>query len=132
MPVKLKPGILTVLRQTVAGSNLIKKKSCGNGPDGKGRQDAPEFWTYPGPCHAIEKLKNFELLHGECVALGALAAMRLSESRGMITEAETERFKEALMRFHIAVRVSGLTAGDIIEATKNDKKMESGVINFIL
>ena len=60
------------------------------------------------------------------------AAMRLSESRGMITEAETERFKEALMRFHIVVRVSALTAGDIIEATKNDKKMESGVINFIL
>ena len=31
-----------------------------------------------------------------------------------------------------ALCVSGLTAGDIIEATKNDKKMESGVINFIL
>ena len=30
------------------------------------------------------------------------------------------------------MRVSGLTAGDIIEATKNDKKMESGVITFIL
>ena len=121
---------LTVLRQTVAGSNLIKRKVVETDPTEKGDRMLLNFGHTLG--HAIEKLKNFELLHGECVALGALAAMRLSESRGMITEAETERFKEALMRFHIAVRVSGLTAGDIIEATKNDKKMESGVINFIL
>ena len=121
---------LSVCEQMILISCRIKRDVVEQDPTEQGIRGILNFGHTLG--HAIEKLKNFELLHGECVALGALAAMRLSESRGMITEAETERFKEALMRFHIAVRVSGLTAGDIIEATKNDKKMESGVINFIL
>ena len=35
--------------------------------------------------HAIEKAKNFELYHGECVALGTVAAAYISWKRGMIT-----------------------------------------------
>ena len=29
--------------------------------------------------HAVEKLKNFELLHGQCVALGTIAAALISQ-----------------------------------------------------
>lgn len=82
--------------------------------------------------HAIEKLKNFELLHGECVALGSLAAMKLCEARGLLTEAEVLRFKAALETFGIATSVTGLSKAETIQATKNDKKMDSGIIKFIL
>ena len=82
--------------------------------------------------HAIEKLKNFELLHGECVALGALAAMKLSENRGMIKPEETNRFKKALGEFHIGTQVFGLEKDAIVAASKSDKKMDSGRIKFIL
>ena len=82
--------------------------------------------------HAIEKLKNFELLHGECVALGALAAMKLSENRGMIKPEETNRFKKALGEFHIGTQVFGLEKDAIVAASKSDKKMDSGIIKFIL
>ena len=58
--------------------------------------------------HAIEKLKNFELLHGECVALGALAAMKLSENRGMIKPEETNRFQRSTGR--IPYRYAGIRA----------------------
>ena len=66
------------------------------------------------------------------MALGALAAMKLSENRGMIKAEETRRFKEALSQFHIGTQVSGLGKDAIVAASKNDKKMDSGIIKFIL
>lgn len=119
-----------ILRQAVTGSNLIKREVVEKDPTEQGERMLLNFGHTLG--HAIEKLKNFKLLHGECVGLGALAAMHLSELRGMTCGDETMRFKEALRTFHIPVGVSGLTAADIITATRNDKKMESGVIRFIL
>ncbi len=34
--------------------------------------------------HAVEKLENFSLLHGECVALGMVGAAKISLLRGGI------------------------------------------------
>lgn len=121
---------LTALEDTVAGSNRIKQAVVEADPKEKKERMLLNFGHTLG--HAIEKLKNFELLHGECVALGSLAAMRISELRGTVSRAETERFESALAAFHIRRTVSGLTAEAVIEASKNDKKMESGVIKFIL
>ena len=45
---------------------------------------------------------------------------------------ETERLREALALFGLSPRVSGLAKEDVIRATRNDKKMKSGVIQFIL
>lgn len=119
-----------ILRQTVAESNKIKREVVEKDPTEQGERMLLNFGHTLG--HAIEKLKNFELLHGECVGLGSLAAIRLSESRGMIAVGEKKRFREALKTFHIPVFVSGLAASDIIKATRNDKKMASGAIQFIL
>ena len=116
------------LRKTVTWSNEIKRAVVEKDPTEKGDRMLLNFGHTLG--HAIEKLKNFELLHGECVALGALAAMKLSENRGMIKPEETNRFKEG--KFHIGTQVSGLEKDAIVAASKNDKKMDSGIIKFIL
>ena len=113
------------LRKTVTWSNEIKRAVVEKDPTEKGDRMLLNFGHTLG--HAIEKLKNFELLHGECVALGALAAMKLSENRGMIKPEETNRFKEALGEFHIGTQVSGLEKDAIVAASKNDKKMDSGI-----
>lgn len=118
------------LRKTATWSNEIKRAVVEKDPTEKGDRMLLNFGHTLG--HAIEKLKNFELLHGECVALGALAAMKLSENRGMIKPEETNRFKEALGEFHIGTQVSGLEKDAIVAASKNDKKMDSGIIKFIL
>ena len=75
---------------------------------------------------------NFELLHGHCVALGALAALNLCKERGLVTEADVERYRTAMERCNMPMHVSGLSKDEIVMATKNDKKMEAGVIKFIL
>lgn len=84
--------------------------------------------------HAIEKLMDFSLLHGECVSIGCAAATWLSAQRGLISQAECELIIKTLKSFHLPVSIAdmGLSVEQILETTKNDKKMDSGQIKFIL
>ena len=82
--------------------------------------------------HAIEKLKCLTMLHGHCVALGALAAMEICRKRGLVSQADMDAYRRAMELYGIPSHVSGLRPEDVIRATKNDKKMEAGVIKFIL
>lgn len=82
--------------------------------------------------HAIEKLMNFELLHGECVSIGMVAAAYMSYKRDMISRDDLERIVETLQAFELPVSVKGLDEQAVVETTKNDKKMDAGKIKFIL
>lgn len=121
---------LPVCLRMVLESNYIKRGVVEKDPTEKGDRMLLNFGHTLG--HAIEKLKNFELLHGECVALGVLAAMELSRLREMLSPKDVAHYRDALLTFHIPVEVSGLLSEDVIEATRNDKKMEAGSIKFIL
>ncbi len=82
--------------------------------------------------HAVEKLKNFQLLHGQCVGIGLIAAAFLSKERGLLTEKEYEEIRTGCSSFHLPLSVDGLNPEDVLSATKKDKKMEAGHIKFIL
>lgn len=82
--------------------------------------------------HAIEKLKNFSMLHGQCVAVGLVAAAKLSQARGLLTAEETAKIENVCLSYELPVRITGLKAEDILAATKKDKKMAQGRIRFIL
>ncbi len=82
--------------------------------------------------HAVEKCKNFDLLHGQCVGIGIVAASWISMKRGMISEEDYRNIVEANRMFGIPTETSGITADDIIAATKSDKKMQAGRIKFVL
>lgn len=119
-----------VLETMVVESNHIKRRVVERDPAEKGDRMLLNFGHTLG--HAIEKLKNFELLHGECVALGSIAAMYISAKRGLLPMEEVSRFQEALSWFDIPISVKGLNRDSVIETTTSDKKMDSGVIRFIL
>lgn len=82
--------------------------------------------------HAIEKLKNFRLLHGECVALGYVAAAYISWQRGLIDEDEFYEIRDMNVGFGLPISFAGLSSSEIVDATKKDKKMDGGQIRFIL
>lgn len=46
--------------------------------------------------HAVEKLMNFNLLHGQCVGIGLVAAAAISRERGLLTNGDTSRSAIAL------------------------------------
>ncbi len=82
--------------------------------------------------HAIEKEMNFTLLHGECVAIGTVAAAYLSFRRGMISEADYQDVRAMFQQFRQPISVNGVSPEAILRASKSDKKMEQGQIKFIL
>ena len=83
--------------------------------------------------HGVEAAAGYgELLHGEAVAIGLLAALRLSvELRGLdaAVVAETERI---LQRAGLPTRATGLTPADVQAAMRGDKKRTGGRPRLVL
>lgn len=121
---------LEVLEEMISRSCEIKRDVVEKDPTEKGDRALLNFGHTLG--HAIEKLKNFSLMHGQCVALGSLAASYLSMRRGQITEAELTTIKEANIAFGLPVSVEGVTPEEVVATTRSDKKMEAGKVKFIL
>ncbi|MDC7287906.1 3-dehydroquinate synthase [Blautia schinkii] len=82
--------------------------------------------------HAVEKLKDFRLLHGQCVGIGLVAAAYLSLTRGLLTQEEYEEIRKGCALYELPLVVEGLKEQDVLAATKKDKKMDQGRIKFIL
>lgn len=108
----------------------IKRDVVEKDPTEKGDRALLNFGHTLG--HAVEKLKDFELLHGQCVAIGCVAALKLSAMRGMISEASCDKIKASFEKFGLPSSVNGITAENILEISKSDKKMEAGKIKFVL
>jgi 3-dehydroquinate synthase len=82
--------------------------------------------------HAIEAATEYkQLLHGEAVAWGMLAAIRISASRGLITAADAERMQN-LIRAYGPVKPFRARAEDLVALTAKDKKNRSGARSFVL
>ncbi|MGN0298585.1 MAG: 3-dehydroquinate synthase [Lachnospiraceae bacterium] len=82
--------------------------------------------------HAIEKLAGFQMYHGECVAVGAVAACYLSMKKGFLTETELNHICRMFQKNGLPTCVENMNVDEVIAATKHDKKMDAGVIKFIL
>lgn len=121
------PGTIAVM---IGRSVLIKKDVVERDPKEQGERGLLNFGHTFG--HAIEKLKDFKLLHGECVAIGIAGACALSRERGLISDEKLSEITVCLKDYGLPVSFDGLEVSEIIKTTKNDKKMESGHIKFIL
>ncbi len=82
--------------------------------------------------HAIEKAKNFELLHGECVALGIIAAAFISWKRGLMKMEEYYEIRDMFVPFYLPISVDNIDPEEILALTKSDKKMEGAQIKMVL
>ena len=82
--------------------------------------------------HAVEKLMNFSLYHGECVALGMICASYISKERGYITDSDYAAIRAMLKKYGFPTKVEGLDIFSVLEVSRSDKKMEKGVVKFIL
>lgn len=121
-----------VLREMVYRSCVIKKKVVEKDPTEQGERALLNFGHTIG--HGIEKACDFTLLHGECVALGCIAAADISKMHGLIGEDEYLEIRDMFVPFHlpIALRQISFTAKEVVENTRSDKKNASGVLRFIL
>ncbi|MGN0505551.1 MAG: 3-dehydroquinate synthase [Lachnospiraceae bacterium] len=118
------------LSEMIYRSQLIKKAVVENDPKEKGERALLNFGHTIG--HAIEKALNFHLLHGECVALGMVAAAYLSFRRGFIKKEELVHMESVLTAYGLPTRKEGLPVQEILENCRHDKKKSGQIIRFIL
>lgn len=118
------------LEEMISVSCNIKRCVVENDPTEKGERALLNFGHTLG--HAIEKQMNFKLYHGECVALGMLAAMKLGVMRNTISQKDYDDARNMLAMYDFPTTVSDTTIEDVIAVSKNDKKMDAGQIKFIL
>jgi 3-dehydroquinate synthase len=82
--------------------------------------------------HAIEAATGYtQLLHGEAVAWGMIAAIRIAATRGLVTPSEAERMNRVI-RLYGPLRGFIAQPPRLVALTAKDKKNRSGTRSFIL
>lgn len=119
-----------VLEEMVMRSCTVKKLVVEKDPKEQGERALLNFGHTIG--HAIEKYKNFEMLHGECVALGAVAAAFISWKHNWLSMEEYYEIRDMFVPFHLPISIEDIEPEEILALTKSDKKMAAGQIRFIL
>lgn len=118
------------LQRMVRRSCEIKREIVEKDPQEKGERALLNFGHTIG--HAIEKASGFSLLHGECVALGCVAAAYISWKKGRIEMEEFYEIRDMFVPFQLPISADDLDTEQIVRLTKSDKKMDKGHIRFVL
>lgn len=83
--------------------------------------------------HAVEKITNYnKYTHGEAVAMGMLVAINLAFKKGLIAEEYRSQGIEFVNQYKLIKKMPNFNEKKIIELMKSDKKVEDGIIKFIL
>lgn len=121
---------LETLEEMVMRSCTVKKLVVEKDPKEQGDRQLLNFGHTIG--HAIEKAKKFQLHHGECVALGAVAAAFMSWKKNWLSMEEYYEIRDMFVPFSLPISIDDIDPEEILTLTKSDKKMESGQIRFVL
>ncbi|MCX7824893.1 MAG: 3-dehydroquinate synthase, partial [Verrucomicrobiae bacterium] len=83
--------------------------------------------------HAIEAVtEDGRSLHGEAVAIGMLAAARLSQRHAGLGEADVGRIESLLRRAGFDLTPPDVPFGQLLDAMRSDKKAREGKLRFVL
>ncbi len=83
--------------------------------------------------HALEAASDYSLSHGEGVALGMIAAARLSVIMNYLPRVESDRVKSVIARAGLPTTIdASLSMDEVIRRFRADKKKRDDVIHFVL
>lgn len=85
--------------------------------------------------HAIEAISGYgKFLHGEAIAIGQVAAARLSERQFGFAAADTARMRDLFLAagLPVALKLPAFKQAKLLAAMKLDKKVSGGEVKFVL
>ncbi len=83
--------------------------------------------------HAVEQASHFKLRHGEAIAIGILAAARLSQRAGLAQPGLVAQIAAALDALGLPKSMPpGLDLEEVLERVQLDKKKRGGQVRFVL
>ncbi len=83
--------------------------------------------------HAVEaSVGSWGQHHGEAVAIGMVAAAKISEQMGMLNSKSVDEIDNILTRFGLPARCRGMTPDKLLGAMTFDKKATDGQVKWVL
>jgi 3-dehydroquinate synthase len=83
--------------------------------------------------HALESVTRFRRFrHGEAIAYGMLAAADLAVGRGALAPRERQALGELITLLGPLPPIADLSAAQVIEAVRRDKKVVNGRLHFVI
>ncbi|HIE48134.1 TPA: 3-dehydroquinate synthase [Candidatus Bipolaricaulota bacterium] len=123
-------GELAALEGAIAGAARVKAEVVSRDEREGGLRRILNFGHTIA--HALEAATGYQhLLHGEAVAWGMLAAVWLSQERGLLASAERARV-EALLRRLPRPPLPELSPRELLDCIRHDKKVLGGRLHFVL
>jgi 3-dehydroquinate synthase len=120
----------TALTKVVAASVRVKADVVSKDEKESGLRMILNFGHTIG--HAIEAATNYkQLLHGEAVAWGSIAALSVAVTRNTISEKDATRIVNLILRYG-PLSPFKATAEKLVALTSRDKKNRSGIRSFVL
>jgi len=123
-----KPGVL----ETITHLNCKIKGSVVEADPGE--QNKRRILNYGHTIgHAVEAASGYELLHGEAVAIGIIAAGLIEIELQLARPGRLERIRRILEKLGVPVKLpKNLAEKDLIDLTKRDKKAVDKWPRFVL
>lgn len=125
------PGFGATIAGLIAGSVRIKAEVVAEDTREGGLRQILNFGHTIA--HAIERVMDFRLLHGEAVAIGMVAEARIAERIGLAAPGLSVAIADAVQRAGLPSALpAGVQLEDVIFATHADKKARSGSARYAL
>ena len=117
--------------EIVAASCRIKADVVGTDEREADRRRVLNFGHTAG--HALEAVTRYRRLrHGEAVAYGMLVAAELGAGRGLLDKGDHTALTELIARMGPLPSVTDLSATEVLETMKRDKKVVAGRLHMVL
>lgn len=81
--------------------------------------------------HAVETKSDFTMLHGECVAVGMIAALYYSYEKGYVSMEDIQKAESLLSYWNLPIKISDFSKEDIYNQMFYDKKTKNGKLNIV-
>ena len=119
-----------LVRELVARAVRVKAEVVAEDETESGRRAILNFGHTVG--HALEAASGYDLLHGEAVALGMIAALELGARLGVGSPELILRARRLLERLSLPVDLGRRLGADVWSRITVDKKRRGSTIRFVL
>jgi 3-dehydroquinate synthase len=119
-----------VLEKIIAATAKIKAGIVEKDEKEAGLREVLNFGHTVG--HAVEAVSGFRIRHGQAVAIGMVAAAKISSRLGLLDNVEVTRLEKLIREAGLPVRIPELDKKKLIQAMGHDKKVRQGKVRFVL
>lgn len=82
--------------------------------------------------HAVESVLGFQMEHGRAIAIGMVAAARISNRMGLLNQRDMARLADLVKKAGLPTEMPEVKVDKMLELMKHDKKVLQDRIRFVL